>query len=68
MLGPALVTLLGSYYPLGNTPAISWTQDIPHGHEAAVLSLGCGDVRNILLSAHSLDSGTPSPDDLLQAY
>ncbi|VDC05361.1 unnamed protein product [Peniophora sp. CBMAI 1063] len=36
------------FYPLGNTPAISLTRDIPPRLPASFLLLGCGDPRNVL--------------------
>ncbi|KAF2135416.1 uncharacterized protein K452DRAFT_239420, partial [Aplosporella prunicola CBS 121167] len=37
---------------IGNTPAVFLTQDIPRELKANVLSLGCGDARSILYTAH----------------
>ncbi|KAH7314013.1 hypothetical protein B0J17DRAFT_584879 [Rhizoctonia solani] len=42
------------YYPIGNTAAISLTQDLsPEQSEANILLLGCGDPRNILFTLYS---------------
>ncbi|CAH0393731.1 unnamed protein product [Bemisia tabaci] len=38
------------YYPLGNTPPNSLTQDLPPEQDADILLLGCGDARNILFT------------------
>lgn len=53
MLNPAIVDIVPFYYPLGNTPAVCLTQDLPCDEPATVLLLGCGDVRNILYTAYS---------------
>lgn len=57
MLHPNLVNIVKLFCPLGNTPAVCLTQDIPREQEANVLLLGCGDARNILFTGYS-DSGT----------
>lgn len=49
----ALINLTTFFYPLGNTPAVCLTQDLPLGKNANILLLGCGDVRNILFTAHT---------------
>ncbi|KAJ7113678.1 hypothetical protein C8R43DRAFT_1039690 [Mycena crocata] len=41
------------FYPVGNSPAASVTQNIPPEKSAAVLLLGCGDPRNILYTLHT---------------
>ncbi|KAG8755748.1 hypothetical protein FRC11_005812 [Ceratobasidium sp. 423] len=42
------------FYPIGNTPAISLTQDLsPEQPTADILLLGCGDPRNILFTLYS---------------
>ncbi|CAE6498967.1 unnamed protein product [Rhizoctonia solani] len=42
------------FYPIGNTAAISLTQDLsPEQSEADILLLGCGDPRNILFTLYS---------------
>ncbi|PFH50432.1 hypothetical protein AMATHDRAFT_75636 [Amanita thiersii Skay4041] len=40
-------------YAIGNTPAVSFTQDLPPELPANVLSLGCGDARNILYTVYA---------------
>ena len=40
------------FFPIGNTPAICLTQEIPPRKDADVLLLGCGDVRHILFTTH----------------
>ena len=50
MIRNTVVNTISYFYPLGNTPAISLTQDLPHGKYADILLLGCGDARNILLT------------------
>ncbi|KAF8593184.1 hypothetical protein BDV93DRAFT_393786, partial [Ceratobasidium sp. AG-I] len=41
------------FYPMGNTSAISLTQDLSPEQDADILLLGCGDPRNILLTIYS---------------
>ncbi|TFK53871.1 hypothetical protein OE88DRAFT_1624769 [Heliocybe sulcata] len=41
------------FYPIGNTPAVCLTQDLPPGQSADVLLLGCGDARNVLYTIYS---------------
>jgi hypothetical protein len=52
MLTPTVANRFGWLYAAGNTPAISLTRAVPHGEDAALLSLGCGDLRNILYTAY----------------
>ncbi|OSS52455.1 hypothetical protein B5807_02244 [Epicoccum nigrum] len=40
-------------YPVGNTPAVCFTDSLPPELDANVLLLGCGDVRNILFTVYS---------------
>lgn len=53
MLHPTFVNIISYFYPLGNTPAVCLTQDLPREQDANVLLLGCGDVRNILFTSYS---------------
>ncbi|KAJ1326960.1 DUF4470 domain-containing protein [Microdochium nivale] len=53
MLTVASLNRINFFYPVGNTPAISLTQNLPHGKRAAVLSLGCGDLRHLLFTSHN---------------
>jgi len=53
MLHPVAVNIVSYFYPLGNTPAVCLTQDLPPEEVADILLLGCGDVRNILFTAYS---------------
>ena len=39
-----------SFRPLGSTPAVSLTQNMPSEGKASILLLGCGDARNILFT------------------
>jgi hypothetical protein len=42
------------FYPIGNTGAVSLTQDLsPEQSSADILLLGCGDPRNILFTLYS---------------
>ncbi|KAK9418281.1 hypothetical protein SUNI508_08242 [Seiridium unicorne] len=53
MFNPAIANYITQFYALGNTPAVDLTRGIPHGEDADILLLGCGDARNILLTTHS---------------
>lgn len=54
MLLPTVANRSGFFYALGNTPAVDLTRYLPHGQDAAaILSLGCGDVRNILFTSYN---------------
>lgn len=50
MIRNTVVNTINYFYPLGNTPAVSLTQDLPPGEDADILLLGCGDARNILFT------------------
>ena len=41
------------FYPIGNTPAVCLTSELPPEQSAEILLLGCGDVRNILYTAYA---------------
>lgn len=41
------------FYPIGNTPAVCLTQNLPPDCNANVLLLGCVDIRNILFTAYA---------------
>ncbi|KAJ9520159.1 hypothetical protein QJQ45_030082 [Haematococcus lacustris] len=53
------------YYPIGNTKAVSWLNPHPYAIDTSghcrVLSLGCGDPRNLLLTLGSLNPPGPTP-------
>lgn len=53
MLAPEIANLVQFFYPVGNTPAVSLTQDLPSGTKADILLLGCGDVRHILFTINN---------------
>jgi hypothetical protein len=53
MLLPTVANRYGFFYAMGNTPAASLTRCTPHGKDAAILSLGCGDIRNILFTSYN---------------
>ena len=53
MLTPAFANITSFFYPIGNTPAVSLTQNLPPEGKADILLLGCGDVRHILFTAHT---------------
>ncbi|KAF1944977.1 hypothetical protein EJ02DRAFT_509908 [Clathrospora elynae] len=52
-LKPAHIVQSPFFYPAGNTPAVCLTQSLPPDQDAALLLLGCGDVRNILFTIYS---------------
>lgn len=52
MLIPTVAHRFWWLYAAGNTPATSLTRSVPHGEDASLLSLGCGDLRNILYTAY----------------
>ncbi|KAI0015317.1 MYND finger family protein [Xylariomycetidae sp. FL0641] len=58
MFIPSTAPYVTYFYALGNTPAVCLTRDLPQGRDAAILLLGCGDVRNILYTAY-LEEGFP---------
>ncbi|KAI6100532.1 hypothetical protein F5141DRAFT_303100 [Pisolithus sp. B1] len=41
------------FYPIGNTPAVCLTEELPPEHNANVLLLGCGDPRHILYTVYA---------------
>lgn len=53
MFTPNFVNIVSFFYPIGNTPAVCLTQDLPRETAARILLLGCGDVRNILFTTYS---------------
>jgi hypothetical protein len=68
MLLPAYAHLLTYFYPIGNTPAVCLTQNLPLEKQANILLLGCGDVRSILFTARSdgkrIGGGKDHPSDI----
>ncbi|KAE9992238.1 hypothetical protein EG327_009616 [Venturia inaequalis] len=63
MAHPAVPDLVSFFYPIGNTPAVCLTRDIPREIPAKILLLGCGDVRNILYTCY-VDSDTSRQLDI----
>ncbi|KAK6503241.1 hypothetical protein TWF481_008270 [Arthrobotrys musiformis] len=57
----------GFFYPTGNSPAINLVAHIPPEVDAQVLSLGCGDVRNILFTIFT-ESTDHSGGELRKKY
>lgn len=53
MLAPVIANLVQFFYPIGNTPAVSLTQELPPHEKADILLLGCGDVRHILFTINN---------------
>jgi hypothetical protein len=53
MLTLAVISYISQFSALGNTPAVSLTRSIPHGVDADILPLGCGDVYNVLYTAYT---------------
>ncbi|KAG6831983.1 hypothetical protein H0H87_003127 [Tephrocybe sp. NHM501043] len=41
------------FYPIGNTPPVSFTSSLSHETPAAILLLGCGDPRSILYTVYA---------------
>ncbi|KND93187.1 hypothetical protein TOPH_02062 [Tolypocladium ophioglossoides CBS 100239] len=52
MLTPTIANLQSWFYATGNTPATNLTRSVPHGQDADILTLGCGDLRNILFTSY----------------
>ena len=52
MLRNVVVNTTTFFYPLGNTPAVCLTQDLPPELDADVLLLGCGDARSVLYTIY----------------
>jgi hypothetical protein len=52
MLTPTVAVRTAFLYAAGNTPASSLTKSVPQGQNVDILSLGCGDLRNILYTAY----------------
>jgi len=50
MLHPPYVSPMQWFFPMGQTAAVSLTQDLPPGKQANCLVLGNGDARNILFT------------------
>ncbi|MCJ1398443.1 hypothetical protein MMC11_001642 [Xylographa trunciseda] len=63
MLHPAFVNIVSFFYPLGNTPAVCLTQELPREQKANVLLLGCGDVRSILFTSYADRGAKPRQTD-----
>ncbi|KAK1981318.1 MYND finger [Colletotrichum cereale] len=59
MFTPTVANCISFFYAVGNTPAINLAKNLPHGVDASLLLLGCGDVRNILHTSYNED-GLPS--------
>jgi hypothetical protein len=53
MYAPVVVDIVTFFYPIGNTPAVQLTRDLPREQPADILLLGCGDVRNVLFTVHA---------------
>ena len=60
MLRSSLLSSYSAFYPIGNTPATCLTPNLPPGHDADILLLGCGDARNILFTIQA-QTGTLNP-------
>lgn len=55
MLTPTVANHFSFFYAVGNTPAINLARSVPHGQDVSALSLGCGDLRNLLYTAYIED-------------
>ncbi|KAK5995703.1 hypothetical protein PT974_04120 [Cladobotryum mycophilum] len=64
MLTPTVANRFSWFYAAGNTPAVSLTRSIPHGQNADILSLGCGDLRNILYTSYVENGLSPRKLDI----
>lgn len=65
MLTPEIAKSVQFFCPIGNTPAVSLTQDLPSKKKADLLLLGCGDVQHILFTVHTEQHGRdPRPLDV----
>lgn len=53
MLTPSTLNPCSPFYAIGNTPAVGLARSVPHGVDADILLLGCGDVRHILYTAYA---------------
>ena len=47
------IDVVSFFYPIGNTPAVDFTQELAPETSANILLLGCGDVRNILYTTYA---------------
>ncbi len=67
MLTPTYVNLQYFFYPIGNTPAVNLLRDQPLGDAGSdqqtvrILSIACGDPRNLLFSLWCEDGQGKSP-------
>ncbi|KAH6606182.1 hypothetical protein Trco_005335 [Trichoderma cornu-damae] len=52
MLTPTVAYRYRWLYAIGNTAATDLARNIPHGQDASLLLLGCGDLRNILYTSY----------------
>ncbi|PHH86777.1 hypothetical protein CDD83_9767 [Cordyceps sp. RAO-2017] len=59
MLTPTVANRLSWLYAVGNTPATNLARSVPHGQDADLLALGCGDLRNVLFTAY-VNDGLPA--------
>ncbi|KZL78747.1 MYND finger family protein [Colletotrichum tofieldiae] len=59
MFTPTVANSISFFYAVGNTPAINLAKNLPHGLDASILLLGCGDVRNIIHTTYN-EGGLPS--------
>lgn len=53
MIKPAHIQTTSFFYAMGNTPAVCLTKSLPPDQDVSLLLLGCGDVRNVLLTAYA---------------
>jgi hypothetical protein len=52
MLTPTYAGKTPYSHPLGNTPAVCLTQDLPPEQKARILLLGCEDARHVLFTTY----------------
>jgi Domain of unknown function (DUF4470) len=61
MLHPVYGAPFLYFYPVGNTPATSLSQNLPPGVAAKCLLLGCGDPRNIFFTLFGEQNSGKTP-------
>ncbi|KAK4184070.1 hypothetical protein QBC35DRAFT_68903 [Podospora australis] len=57
MLGATYINTFTPFHPFGGKPAVCLTDNTPIEKPARILMLGCGDLRNVLFTAHSDGAG-----------
>lgn len=69
MSHPAFWPTTVHFYPVGNTPPLNLTQNLPPEQDANILLLGCGDPRNILYTLYAVGADcSPSESFLFRVH